>query len=250
MTSAGEKKHYALALIKKLFDNLPTDMTVGLFCLKYRLLNDAVLCHITFAISVFHAYGHQWGCQIIYHPRKFEGFGLSDGEGCEHLWSALKHLIALLHVSGFHQRLFVLNTQVQHLDEKNLSLYGNWLIQGWNNCIKKKSTAMQALRELSVDEICVRQEWQSQVEYQTKPLPRRLKTNNDKEISKILSLEKSLLEIDGVLRCMEMQLYTLSRWKTRLGISQHTCLEQLRCNIYLQVRLDAQALKTCICERL
>jgi hypothetical protein len=29
MTSAGEKQHYALALIKKLFDNLPTNMTVG-----------------------------------------------------------------------------------------------------------------------------------------------------------------------------------------------------------------------------
>ncbi|KAG1770143.1 hypothetical protein EV702DRAFT_1181663 [Suillus placidus] len=83
MTSAGEKQHYALALIKKLFGNLPTDMTIGLFCLKYQLLNDAVLCRITFVISVFHAYGHQWACQIIYHPRKCAGFGLSDGEGCE-----------------------------------------------------------------------------------------------------------------------------------------------------------------------
>ncbi|KAG1725034.1 hypothetical protein EDB19DRAFT_1897831 [Suillus lakei] len=286
MTSAGEKQHYALALIQKLFDNLPTDMTVGLLydigcqlhrsCLKYRLLDGAVLRRITFAISVFHAYGHQWACQIIYHPRKCEGFGLSDGEGCECLWSALKHLIAPLRISGFHQRLFVLNTQVRHLDEKNLSLYGNWLIRRWNNCIKKKSTATQALRELSVDEICVRQEWQSQVEYQTKPLPRRSKTNNDEEISKILSLEKSLIEIDGALRRMEMQLCmgnvdnltdynlrlieerahrsrvtdTLSRWKTRLGISQRTRLEQLRRNIYLQVRLDTQALKTRIHERL
>jgi hypothetical protein len=43
---------------------------------------------------------------------------------------------------------------------------------------------------------------------------------------------------------------TLSRWKTRLGISQRTCLEQLRHNIYLQVRLDAQALKTRIREQL
>ncbi|KAG1745669.1 hypothetical protein EDB19DRAFT_1894353 [Suillus lakei] len=276
MMSAGEKQHYALALIQKLFDNLPTDMTVGLLydigcqlhrsCLKYRLLDDAVLRRITFAISVFHAYGHQWACQIIYHPRKCEGFGLSDGEGCEHLWSALKHLIAPLRVSGV----------IRHLDEKNLSLYGNWLIRRWNNCIKKKSTATQALRELSVDETCVRQEWKSQVEYQTKPLPRRSKTNNDEEISKILSLEKSLVEIDGALRRMETQLCmgnidnltehnlrlieerahrsrvadTLSRWKTRLGISQRTRLEQLRRNVYLQVRLDAQALKTRIRERL
>ena len=104
----------------------------------------------------------------------------------------------------------------------------------------------------------------------------RSKTNNDEEISKILSLEKSLIEIDGALRRMETQLCmgnvdnltdynlrlieerthrsrvadTLSRWKTRLGISQRTRLEQLRRNIYLQVRLDAQALKTRIHKRL
>ncbi|KAG1771590.1 hypothetical protein EV702DRAFT_1048940 [Suillus placidus] len=257
MTSAGEKQHYALALIKKLFDNLPTDMTVGLLydigcqlhrsCLKYQLLDDA-------------------------------SFMLTATNGHVKLYTIFANVKALAFrmEKVFHQQLFVLNTQVRHLDDKNLSLYGNWLIRRWNNCIKKKSTATQALRELSVDEICVRQEWKSQVEYQTKPLPRRSKTNNDKEISKILSLEKSLLEIDGAVRRMETQLCignvnnltdyklrlieerahrsrvadTLSRWKTRLGISQHTRLEQLRRNVYLQVRLDAQALKTCIRERL
>ncbi|KAG2050821.1 hypothetical protein BDR06DRAFT_891050, partial [Suillus hirtellus] len=30
MTLVGEKQHYALTLIKKLFDNLPTNMTVRL----------------------------------------------------------------------------------------------------------------------------------------------------------------------------------------------------------------------------
>ncbi|KAG2130925.1 uncharacterized protein EDB93DRAFT_1255668 [Suillus bovinus] len=250
ITSAGEKQHYALALIKKIFDNIPPKMT-------YRLLDDAILRWITFAISVFHAYSHQWACQIIYHPHKCEGFGLSDGEGCERLWSALKHLIALLRVSGFHQRLFILDTQVQHLDDKNLVLFGSWLSQRWNNCTKKKSNAMQALCELSVDETAVHQQWKLQVEHQTRPLPRRLKTSNDEEISKILSLEKSLVELDGSLRCMEMQLCagnidnlvnynlrlieecahqsrlvdTLSCWKTRLGI-------------------NAQALKTCIREQL
>jgi hypothetical protein len=68
MMSVGEKQHYTLTLIKKLFDNLPTNMTIGLLynigcqlhrsCLKYQLLDDAVLHHITFVISVFHAYSH------------------------------------------------------------------------------------------------------------------------------------------------------------------------------------------------
>jgi hypothetical protein len=110
MTSAGEKQHYALALVKRLFEHLPPDMMVGLLydigcqlersCRKWSLLDDSILSRISFGISVFHAYGHQWPCQIVYHPRKRVGFGLSDGEGCERLWSALKHLISVLRVSG------------------------------------------------------------------------------------------------------------------------------------------------------
>lgn len=110
MTSAGEKQHYALTLVKRLFEHLPPDMMVGLLydigcqlersCRKWGFLDDSILSRINFGISVFHAYGHQWPCQIVYHPRKCTGFGLSDGEGCERLWSALKHLIPVLRVSG------------------------------------------------------------------------------------------------------------------------------------------------------
>jgi hypothetical protein len=84
-------------------------MTVGLLydiacqlhrsSLKWGFL-DKELHRIIFAISVFHAFGHQWPCQIIYHPRKCVGFGLTDGEGCERFWSALKKLIPGLRVSG------------------------------------------------------------------------------------------------------------------------------------------------------
>jgi hypothetical protein len=51
-------------------------------------------------LSIFHAYGHQWPCQLIYHPRKCIGFGLSDGEGCERFWSSIRRLIPNLRVSG------------------------------------------------------------------------------------------------------------------------------------------------------
>lgn len=52
------------------------------------------------AVSVFHAYGHQWACQLVFHPRKCDGFGLSDGEGCERFWSAIRRLISGLRVCG------------------------------------------------------------------------------------------------------------------------------------------------------
>ena len=56
--------------------------------------------YLTFPLQVFHAFGHQWLCWIVYHPRKCIGFGLMDGESCEWFWSALKALIPSLHVSG------------------------------------------------------------------------------------------------------------------------------------------------------
>jgi hypothetical protein len=109
MKSAGERQYYALVLLQQLFIHLPLKMRVGLLydiacqlhrsCVKWGFLSD-VLERITFGISVFHAYGHQWPCQIVYHPRKCEGFGLSDGEGCERFWSAIKLLIPSLRVCG------------------------------------------------------------------------------------------------------------------------------------------------------
>lgn len=109
MTHAGERQHYALALIQRLFEHIPPDMTVGLLydigcqlhrsCLKWGFLSD-YLHRIIFAISVFHAFGHQWPCQIMYHPRKCRGFGLTDGEGCERFWSAIRKLIPTLRISG------------------------------------------------------------------------------------------------------------------------------------------------------
>ena len=109
MTHAGERQHYALALIQRLFEHIPSNMTVGLLydigcqlhrsCLKWGFLAD-YLHRIIFGISVFHALGHQWPCQIVYHPRKCRGFGLTDGEGCERFWSAIRKLIPSLRVSG------------------------------------------------------------------------------------------------------------------------------------------------------
>lgn len=109
MKTAGERQYFAVALLIKLFKSLPKGATVGVMydiacqlersCRKWGIIPD-FLARISWAVSVFHAYGHQWACQVVYHPRKREGFGLSDGEGCERLWSALEFLIPTLRVSG------------------------------------------------------------------------------------------------------------------------------------------------------
>lgn len=190
MTSAGEKQHYSLALIQKLFENIPSDMTVGWLydigcqihrsCVKWGFLEEYV-DRITFGISVFHAYGHQWPCQLIYHPRKCKGFGWSDGEGCERFWSALKLLILSLRVSGYHHRLYVLDTQVKYLDDKSLNNLGDWLKRKWEACQKRKIAAETEFCNANMDErvtrddweLLIRSEWKAQVIEQTKPLQRK-----------------------------------------------------------------------------
>lgn len=110
MTTPGERQHYALTLVDTLFDHLPDDWSVGLLydiacqlersCVKWGFLEQERLRRLSFAISVFHAFGHGWPCQCIYHPRKCKGFGLCDGEGCERFWHSISKLIAYLRVCG------------------------------------------------------------------------------------------------------------------------------------------------------
>lgn len=109
MSSAGEKQHYALALIRSLFRHIPRNAVVGILydigCQLHRSITKWGLlsCYadrMVFGISVFHAFGHQWACQLVYHPRKCVGFGFTDGEGCERFWSSLKHLIPTLRITG------------------------------------------------------------------------------------------------------------------------------------------------------
>ena len=67
--------------------------------LKYNLLPNYQK-QITFGVSVFHAFGHEFACQCIYHPQKKVDFGCSDGEGCERVWNQLLKEIPMLRVSG------------------------------------------------------------------------------------------------------------------------------------------------------
>ncbi|KAG2746665.1 hypothetical protein P692DRAFT_20738536, partial [Suillus brevipes Sb2] len=52
----------------------------------------------------------------------------------------------------------------------------------------------------------IRPEWRAQVKHQMKPLSRRSKTNNDEQISKILTLERTLSNLDDSVHALEMLL--------------------------------------------
>ncbi|KII82805.1 hypothetical protein PLICRDRAFT_120248, partial [Plicaturopsis crispa FD-325 SS-3] len=287
MTTAGERQYYALALIKRLFEHLPPTMTVGILydigcqlhrsCVKWDFLSD-VRDRITFGISVFHAYGHQWACQIIYHPRKCVGFGLTDGEGCERFWSAIKKLIPVLRVSGYHQRLYILDTQVKFLDDKSLHGLGAWLFRRWLQCEKKKTDAIAKLKSSGTSDDVLRREWAAQVSEQTRPAPRRTKNKGKIAVEQILALQKSESELKEAEAALEAQLLgeydidvdsgdvavelSLIRKKIQavstriqvkmraLGATERSNLQRLATSDYARLRMNAQALKKRIRDRL
>lgn len=62
---------------------------------KFDFLDDRIVRRIHFAMTVMHAYGHAWACQLVYNPCIVRGLGLSDGEGTERLWSCFIRLIGI-----------------------------------------------------------------------------------------------------------------------------------------------------------
>ncbi|KAL6302529.1 hypothetical protein BKA93DRAFT_827420 [Sparassis latifolia] len=287
MTSAGEKQHYALALIQRLFTHLPRSTTIGILydiacqlhrsCIKWDLLGD-LFDRIMFAVSIFHAYGHQWPCQLIYHLRKCIGFGLTDGEGCERFWSSIRKLIPSLRVSGYHQRLFVLDAQVKYLDQQSLFSLGHWLNKKWKQCQAKRLVAAEAVEQCGITDEVLREQWAAQVRDQTKPAPRHSRDKGKKAIQTILALQKMLGVYNESVRLLELKLLgddddifsieevslklmearskvvnvkqALQRKKTALGVGERLQLSRLINNAFLRLRMNVHTIKQRIRDRL
>ncbi|KAF7965549.1 hypothetical protein HWV62_42898 [Athelia sp. TMB] len=284
MTHSGERQHYALALIKKFFGHLPAKGTLGLLydiaCqLKRSMLNFGFLRdlfpRITFAVSIFHAYGHQWPCQIRYHPRKCTGFGLSDGEGCERFWSALRKLIPSLRVSGYYQRLFILDLHIKYLDSKSREDLALWLVRRWKKCRVMKENSLASVVRSGIPRDVLREQWAAQVAAQTQPAPRQSKKKGDQAVQAILALDTSIktelatireihasferatVDISVVHDALESARSHLKRLEkaraakfASLGVAQSAVLASLKSNKYLTVRMNALALKHRLRDRL
>ena len=285
------KTDYALVLLDRLFDHLPSTARVGILydigcqlhrsCMKWGFLKD-YHDRLIWAMSVFHAYGHQWACQIIYHPRKCLGFGLTDGEGCERFWSSIKLLIPSMRVTGYYKRLYTIDTQVKHLDQKSLLNLGDWLHRKWRATMERKDKAANLLVELerrNITENLLREEWAAQVKQQTKPNPRQAKNLADKIIEEILELKEQInlykkeinqfenmiqsgnyqgewdlaevkLEIEELNeKCKKAEVARRTKHAS-LSVDGRLNLDRLLGNKFLQMRVNALALKKRLRNRL
>ncbi|KAF8127341.1 hypothetical protein K438DRAFT_1646448 [Mycena galopus ATCC 62051] len=266
MHSAGERQFYVIALIETLFQHLPLKIRVSLLydigcafersCLKWDFLS-RFLDRIAFAVSVFHVFGHEWACQLLYHPRKRLGFGFTNGESAERFWNSIRHLIAHLRICGYHNRLYTLDAQIKHSQEGSLFRLGEWIHRRYRHCVAKRTESTKALRECEKSTALLREQWQLQVVAQTKPLPRMWAcvaelwkqflsaVDNDNDNAAVFQLE-----YDQGLEALKKARTALRRKEEALGVDEHEELEQLANSEYMRLRMNARALKLRLRERL
>ncbi|KAF8143385.1 hypothetical protein K438DRAFT_1783790 [Mycena galopus ATCC 62051] len=287
MHSAGEKQFYVIALVETLFQHLPLAIRVGLLynvgcsfersCLKWGFLA-RFMDRIAFAVSVFHAFGHEWACQLLYHPRKRGGFGFTNGEGAERFWNSIRHLIAHLRICGYHNRLYTLDAQIEHTDEASLLCLGEWVARRYRHSVQKRAEATEELRKSGKSTVLLREQWELQVKPQTKPLPRRTKNRGQQAVNGVVLLRAAVktredevdqlrkkflvsVDTDDDAPLYQMELLAaeealgksrrnLQRKEAALGVTEHAELQTLVKSEHIRVRMNARALKFRVRERL
>ncbi|KAK6974115.1 hypothetical protein R3P38DRAFT_3335893 [Favolaschia claudopus] len=288
MKSAGEKQANMLALLQMLFSHLPRDFVVGflydIVCQlerslrKWNFFPPEYMERLRFAVSVLHAFGHNWVCQLQYHPRRRRLFGLSDGEGCERFWHSISKLIAYLRVCGYHRRLYVLDTQIRHLRQASVGRLGMWLGRRWVHMKEKQREAKEEFEACGHSRELLEVEHRKQVEAQTKPLPKRSKTAGKVAVEAIIRrrqavavlkkriarLEDTVMDLDADaedvrraqddLRTAQEKLKkdeaTLKRKEKVLGVQDRANLAHLTTSKFIAKKMNARALKHRLREKL
>ncbi|KAJ7583707.1 hypothetical protein C8J56DRAFT_1005111 [Mycena floridula] len=259
-------QYFAFTLLSTLFEHLPPFVRAGVLYDKWGFLSE-FRDRIVFGLS--------WACQLVYHPRKCPGFGLSDGEGCERIWKALKHLISTLRISGYHARIYTLDSQIKQFDIKAIKSMGAWLSRKYLAMEKCKAENLHELAATSVSEEVLHAQWAAQVADQTRPQPRRSKKSARQAIERILELrkreelEKEELErlrnsmqtddddemfiVDEIENCRksihELQ-HQISKCRAVLTSDDKVDLQKLMSDKFIQMKINALSLKTHIRNRL
>ncbi|KAJ7688715.1 hypothetical protein B0H17DRAFT_1202793 [Mycena rosella] len=270
-------RHDRVLWLVNMHSHLPLNITIGLLydvacsfewtCRKWGFPARFMDC-LAFAVSVFHAFGREWACQLLYHPRKCKGFGFMNGEGCEHFWHSISHLIANLRICG-----------IEHADEASLTNLGEWIRRRHLHSMKKRADATEALAKCGKPFTLLRAQWALQVKTQTKPLPRRSKNKGQQAVNAVMLMRTALKIrrtqvtqirhrfLDAVqeedpdaavyeveLAATEEALTTAARHlhnkEEALGVSQRQALHNLATSQYLHLRMNARALKRRLRDRL
>ncbi|KAL9939612.1 hypothetical protein V8E36_001429 [Tilletia maclaganii] len=131
VVDSGESHYYAYALIKALLITCGPQLThlgvcydIGCKLAVSPRIIASLDSHfpstaISYTVSLFHVYGHDTDCQTKYSPRRCPGFGWTDGESLERLWSSLRHLVSISRPMSRVNRQHTLTIRLQKLARDN-----------------------------------------------------------------------------------------------------------------------------------
>ncbi|XP_028417790.1 uncharacterized protein LOC114542444 isoform X2 [Dendronephthya gigantea] len=161
----GERIGYAVWLIKKIANdndgrNIEMKIMYDIACLLKRHLQasgqENLLESITLAVPAFHIYGHKGSCQLQYSPRRVDGFGLTDGEQLERLWSYLRRFGKMTKEMRPSHRIDVLSDAILHYSRQCKDTLVSKLIKNWKratDCIEASSKSLSQLSKNSPVEL-------------------------------------------------------------------------------------------------
>ncbi|EFP84709.2 uncharacterized protein PGTG_10868 [Puccinia graminis f. sp. tritici CRL 75-36-700-3] len=157
ISDGGENRKYPLAILNQVLSNVNSRRDVRvLYDIGCNLKKFISLRHLfpedtnrlTFGTSVFHSYVHNWKCQLEFSPRYNDGWGLSDGEGLERLWSYLSPLVSPLRYATRNHRLAALAHKIHFHNKRGIENLIHWLGHKYNKAISRKQESTSKLNSL------------------------------------------------------------------------------------------------------
>ena len=93
-------------------------------------------------------------------------------------------------MTGYHRRLFVLDLQVEHIDEGKREGIGKWLHERVKRAQHRLDEAEDKLGDRSIEYLL--QQFKEQRKYHSQPVSRQSQTQGARAIERILSLQSTL----------------------------------------------------------
>ncbi|KAI7938710.1 hypothetical protein MJO28_014289 [Puccinia striiformis f. sp. tritici] len=153
----GENRALPLVILERIINTIEAGRPIGVLydlgCsldkfIKLRDIWPESRSRLSFGTSVFHAYVHEWPCQVKYNPRYQQGWGLSDGESLERLWSALSPLVSPLRYATRNNRLGALAHRCKHRNKHSVTKLASWLRKKFDQALVRRDTEKDVISRL------------------------------------------------------------------------------------------------------
>ncbi|KAL9938796.1 hypothetical protein V8E36_002515, partial [Tilletia maclaganii] len=157
---AAEGHHYAYALTQLLLEACGSRLTSLGICydigcklavsprMQASLATRFKAVELRYAVSVFHVYGHDTDCQLKYSPRRCPGFGWTDGESLERLWSSLRDLVSITRPMSLVSRRQALTVRLERITVDARTDLMETLRTRFQNTAKAMKKEIDAMKKL------------------------------------------------------------------------------------------------------